>query len=268
MKKSIPQYIVDAFAERTFEGNPAAVCVLEEWLPEELLLDIARENNLSETAFLVREGEGWRLRWMTPGGEIDLCGHATLAAAFVLMSFEAPGREAVAFQTLSGPLTVCRRGDRYEMDFPAYALRQVPVTEEMAQAIGIQPLEAWMGRDLVCVLGEEAQVRQARPDLERVEALEGLLLHLTAPGRDYACVSRSFAPKLHVPEDLVCGSGHCHIAPLWAKKLGRRELTARQASRRGGTLYCRVEDDRVCLAGKAALFSRGEIFLPVDKGQE
>ena len=161
MKKSIPQYIVDAFAERTFEGNPAAVCVLEEWLPEELLLDIARENNLSETAFLVREGEGWRLRWMTPGGEIDLCGHATLAAAFVLMSFEAPGREAVAFQTLSGPLTVCRRGDRYEMDFPAYALRQVPVTEEMAQAIGIQPLEAWMGRDLVCVLGKRR--RSGRP---------------------------------------------------------------------------------------------------------
>lgn len=263
--KRLTQYIVDAFTDKVFAGNPAAVCVLDQWLPEETMLGITRENNLSETAFAVKEGEDYHLRWMTPGGEIDLCGHATLATAFVLLQFVEPQREKVTFTTLSGRLTVQKKGDLYELDFPSYSLRPVPVTEAMERAMGARPLEAWMGRDLVCVFENEAQIETMEPNLDQVAALEGLLLHVTAPGTDYACVSRSFGPKLAVAEDPVCGSGHCHIAPLWADKLGQTELVARQASRRGGILHCRIQGERTYLAGQAALFSVGEIFLPEEE---
>ncbi len=255
------QYVVDAFTDRVFSGNPAAVCVLDEWLPEGLMLDITRENNLSETAFTVKEGDRYRLRWFTPGGEIDLCGHATLGTAFVLMNFYERGAESVAFETMSGLLTVVRRGKLYEMDFPAYELKRTEVTPQMAEALGAEPSEAWLGRDLLCVFGSEETVRSLAPDMEKLKALPGLLQHATARGIERDCVSRSFAPKLGVPEDPVCGSGHCHIVPYWAGKLGRAELVACQASRRGGTLYCRMEGDRVTLAGEAALFSEAELHI-------
>lgn len=254
------QYVVDAFAEKVFEGNPAGVCVLDSWLPDGLMQNIAMENNLSETAFTVKEGEAYRLRWFTPGGEVDLCGHATLATAYVLSSFVETGADRLLFETLSGRLTVSRRGDLYELDFPAYTLTPVPVTGAMEEAAGFRPTEAWMARDLVCVLEDERQVREAAPDMARVMALDGLLLHLTARGKDYDCVTRSFAPKMNVPEDPVCGSGHCHVVPLWSRKLGKKELVARQASRRGGTLFCRDCGERILLAGRAVLYSAGEIY--------
>ncbi|HWP80944.1 MAG TPA: PhzF family phenazine biosynthesis protein [Candidatus Acidoferrum sp.] len=255
------QYVVDAFTDKVFAGNPAAVCVMEDWLPDGLLMNITRENNLSETAFAVPEGEGYRLRWFTPGGEIDLCGHATLATAYVIDRFIRPGRAAIQFFTLSGTLTVEKRGDLFEMDFPAYALTSVPVTDGMAQVIGARPLEAYMGRDLLCVMDSEETVRGLVPDMNKLLSLDGLLLHATAPGRAYDCVSRSFAPKLGVPEDPVCGSGHCHIVPYFAGRLGKRELVACQVSARGGILYCAVDGDRVKLAGRAALFSEAEIHI-------
>ncbi|WP_277668616.1 PhzF family phenazine biosynthesis protein [Caproiciproducens galactitolivorans] len=256
------QYVVDAFANKLFEGNPAAVCVMEKWPDDELMQAITTENNLSETAFTVKEKSGYRLRWFTPGGEIDLCGHATLATAFVLMNYVDTSVSEVHFQTLSGELIVNRKDDLYEMDFPSYHLKPIEVTDQMEQIIGYRPTEAWMDRDLVCVLEQEEQVKAANPDLEKAKLLPGLLLHITARSKGYDCVSRSFAPKLNVAEDPVCGSGHCHIAPLWADKSGKKELVARQASRRGGTLYCQVDNGRVKLAGKAALFSICEIFLP------
>lgn len=255
-------YVVDAFTDTIFKGNPAAVCVLEQWLPDSLMQDIAKENNLSETAFTVRNGEAYDLRWFTPGGEIDLCGHATLATAYVLMRFIVPDRTAVSFQTKSGLLTVHKKNDLYEMDMPAYEIKPVPVTDAMEQAIGFKPLEAWMGRDLVCVLEDEEQVRQAVPDEEAVKQLDGLLLQLTAKGTSYDCVTRSFAPKLGVSEDPVCGSGHCHVIPLWADKLGKRDLRAYQASKRSGVLYCHMKSSRVLMAGKAALYSTAELYLP------
>ena len=253
-------YVVDAFADKVFEGNPAGICVLDRWLPDGLMQKIAMENNLSETAFTVKEGESFRLRWFTPGGEIDLCGHATLATAYVLSRFIEPDAGGFLFETLSGRLTVTRRGDLYELDLPAYDLSPVPVTDEMEEAIGFRPTEAWMARDLVCVLEDESQVRAAKPDLVKVTALDGLLLHLTARGNEYDCVTRSFAPKLGVSEDPVCGSGHCHVVPLWSRKLKKNELVARQASGRGGTLFCRNCGERVKLAGKAALYSIADIF--------
>lgn len=256
------QYVVDAFTDTIFKGNPAAVCVLDRWLSEDLMMDITRENNLSETAFTVKRGEIYELRWFTPGGEIDLCGHATLGTAYVLLRFIETDRESISFQTKSGLLTVNKKQDLYEMDMPAYELVPVPVTDDMERAIGVRPAEAWLGRDLVCVLEHEQAVRQAAPDGEKLKALDGLLLQLTAKGEDYDCVTRSFAPKLNVPEDPVCGSGHCHVAPLWGKKLGKNQLVALQASRRSGILYCRIEGNRVILAGKAALYSSAEIYLP------
>ena len=255
------QYVVDAFTDKVFHGNQAAVCVLEEWPEEELMMSITRENNFSETAFTVREGDKWHLRWFTPGGEIDLCGHATLATAFVLLNWYEKDAKRVVFTTLSGDLTVERRGELLEMEFPAYELRRVAVTDAMADALGVRPKEAYLARDLLCVLDDEQTVRALTPDLEKVKTIDGLLVHVTARGRDADCVSRSFAPKLSVAEDPVCGSGHCHIIPYWADTLGRDELVAYQASKRGGTLYCRREGDKIFMAGKAALYSIDELFI-------
>ncbi len=254
-------YHVDAFAERLFEGNPAAVCVLDEWPADELMQSIAIENNLSETAFTVREGDRQRLRWFTPGGEIDLCGHATLGTAFVLANFIAPEETRFVFDTMGGELVCERRGEVYELDFPAYELRGVPVTPEMERAIGAPVRAAWMARDLVCELESEEAVRSAEVDQALVRELDGLLLHITAPGAEYDCVTRSYAPKLGVAEDPVCGSGHCHVAPLWAERLGKSALKARQASRRGGTLLCTVEGGRCRLAGGAVLYSVAELNI-------
>lgn len=260
------QYIADAFTDEIFKGNQAAVCVMEDWPSEDRMMHIAGENNFSETAFMVKEESGrYHLRWFTPGGEIDLCGHATLASGYVLFRFYETAAEKIVFDTLGGQLTVTRKGDLYEMDFPAYELKQVPVTKAMEEAIGVRPLEAWMGRDLLCVLPTEEDVRKAVPDQKKVEALDGLLLHITAKGKETDCVSRSFAPKLMIEEDPVCGSGHCHIVPYWAEKLHKNDILAYQASARGGTLYCRMKGNRVKLAGKAALYSIA-VIADTEKG--
>lgn len=262
----LKQYVVDAFTDRVFCGNPAAVCVLETWLPDSTMLDIARENNLSETAFTIKKdnGCGYELRWFTPGGEIDRCGHATLACAYILLNDYEKGKQRIVFSTQSGDLTVCRRNDLYEMDFPAYDLKPVAVTQEMISAIGAKPIEAFMGRDLLCVFDSASTVTSLNPDMESLKQLDGLLLQATALGNDknFDCVSRSFAPKLNVAEDPVCGSGHCHIIPYWSKKLMKKELTAYQASPRAGILYCRMNGNRVILAGKAVLYSQAEIHVP------
>ena len=258
---TIPQFIVDAFTDTVFKGNPAAVCLLDEWLSDTPLQNIAKENNLSETAFTVKDGDHYELRWFTPGGEIDLCGHATLATAFVLFQFIEVDVERLIFTTQSGELLVSKKDDYYELNFPSYAMHQVVVTSEMEEAIGVRPLEAWLGRDLVCILPHENDVINASPDFDKVKALDGLLLNITARGRNYDTVTRSFAPKLSVKEDPVCGSGHCHVIPLWANKLAQAEFRAYQASERSGLLLCRIEGDRIYLAGKASLYSRGEIYI-------
>ena len=262
--KTMKQYVIDAFTDHVFAGNPAAVCNMDAWLPEDTMMAITRENNLSETAFAVQEGDKYHLRWFTPGGEIDLCGHATLATACAIMTYIRPELMEVTFTTLSGDLTVVRRGELYEMDFPAYELKPVAVTQAMVDAMdGAAPKAAFMGRDLLCVFEDEAVVRNMAVDQEKVRGLDGLLLHVTAPGRgENDCVSRSFAPKCNVPEDPVCGSGHCHIIPYWTKALGRNSLTAYQASRRGGTLYCTQEDYRIKMSGKAAVYAESVLHLP------
>ena len=183
------QYVVDAFTDKVFHGNQAAVCVLDAWLPDERMMDITRENNFSETAFTVREDEKYHLRWFTPGGEIDLCGHATLGTAFVLLNFYEKNAARVVFTTLSGDLTVTRKDDLYEMEFPAYELKPVSVTAAMEDALGASVREAFMARDLLCVLDDEQTVQNLTPDFEKIKQIDGLLVHVTARGRETDCVS-------------------------------------------------------------------------------
>ena len=256
------QYIINAFSDQPFTGNPAAVCILDTWLPDKLMLAIAQQNNLSETAFAVKIGQNYHLRWFTPAAEIDLCGHATLATAFVIMNFYDTSLDTVCFDTLSGRLSVTREDERYQMTFPSYNLTQVPITTDMLDVIGVEPIEAWLGRDLVLVLDSEQAVRECHPQLDKACHLDGLLLHITAKGQtDFDCVSRSFAPKLGIDEDPVCGSGHCHLAPLWSKKLNQTHIKAYQASTRGGTLYCTLSEKQVLLSGTAHVFACAELFL-------
>lgn len=253
------QFIVDAFTSTPFRGNPAAVCVPDQWPDDALMQHIAAENNLSETAFTVPEKDGWHLRWFTPGGEIDFCGHATMGTAYTLFRFYTPQAQSIRFYTRAGTLTVRRRGERIEMDFPAYTPRPIPVTPEMCNAIGAPVVEAYLDRDLLLVLQSEDAVRTLHPDQQKLLELDGLLTAVTAAGRECDCVSRVFAPKLLIAEDPVTGSTHCMIAPLWAQKLGKTELTACQASKRGGTLFCRVNGQRVCISGCATLFAQAEL---------
>ena len=255
------QYTVDAFTDKVFAGNPAAVCVMRQWRDDHTMQNIAVENNLSETAFAVKEGDAYHLRWFTPGGEVELCGHATLAAAYVITRFVEPSLSAVAFDTLSGRLTVEKQGDLLVMDFPSFQLKPVPVTEQMTQALGVKPIEAYYGADMVCILKNEEQVRNAAPNLDLIRQMDGVCLHITAPGSEYDCVTRSFAPKCNVAEDPVCGRGHCHVIPYWAGQTGKNDFTAYQASPRPGVLYCSYAGERTILRGKAALFAEAEIHI-------
>ena len=255
------QYIVDAFTDKVFHGNQAAICIMENWLSDEMMMNITRENNFSETAFAVKEDDKYHLRWFTPGGEVDLCGHATLACAYVLFRFYIQETESVVFSTLSGDLIVSKSGDLLEMEFPVYKFERVPITDAMTDAIGATPSEAYIGRDLLCIFDDENTVKNLTPNMEKAMKLDGLLLHVSAPGKTTDSVSRSFAPKLKITEDPVCGSGHCHIAPYWSKRLGKDNIVAYQASQRGGTLYCRVSGDRILIAGRATLFSECELYI-------
>lgn len=259
----VRQYTVDAFASEPFSGNPAAVCVLDEWLPEATMMAIAAENNLSETAFIAREHDGWRLRWFTPTVEVELCGHATLASAYVAMNHVEPGSGRAEFDTVSGRLSVTRSGDWYEMDFPTYDLIDIPVTDAMETAFGARPSRAVLGLDLICVFDDEMAVRATDPSDEDLLALPGRMVHVTAPGRGGVdCVSRCFGPKLGIHEDPVCGSAHCQISDFWAQELGKDEVFAYEASARGGYLRCKLlGGGRIQIAGQAALFATSELNL-------
>lgn len=256
------QYVVDAFASEPFTGNPAAVCVMDSWPSEQSMMKLAMENNLSETAFIVREEQGYHLRWFTPGTEVELCGHATLASAFVILNHVESEADEVRFQTVSGLLTVKRKGNLYEMDFPTYELREIPVTDEMEKAFGIRPLKAVLGLDLVCIFETEEQVRNMNPDQALLMKIEGRLQNATARGKEADCVSRSFCPKVAVPEDPVCGSAHCQIAAYWAEELGKKRIKAYQASRRGGYLYCELKDNgRISISGEAVLVAVSDLQI-------
>ena len=258
---AIPLYQIDAFTTQPFHGNPAAVCPLEEWIDDATMQAIAAENNLAETAFFVREDGDFRLRWFTPVTEVNLCGHATLASAFVIFERLHPDLEEVRFQTLSGVLTVRREQDRLALDFPALPAERRHEPAIVAAAIGIEPLELWEGDRGMAVLRDAGSLRDMRPDFGAIAQLPFSSLIVTAPGdpgnADF--VSRYFAPRQGVPEDPVTGSAHCVLVPYWSKRLGKRELFARQLSSRGGELWLEDRGNRVTIAGHCVFILEGRI---------
>lgn len=257
------QFIVDAFTEKIFCGNPAAVCILEKFPSEEIMLKIAQENNLSETAFAVKEKNFYKLRWFTPASEIDFCGHATLATAFVILTQTEKNLNAVEFETLHGKFSVTQNENFFEMNFPAYDYKKVSVTEEMCEAIGEKISEAYLSRDLLMILDDDEKVKNLQPNFEKLKKLDGLIQAVTAKSseKNFDCVSRIFAPKIKILEDPVTGSTHCMIAPYWAKKLQKNILKCYQASERGGNLICEVFGDRVKISGNAVLFAKSELNI-------
>jgi predicted PhzF superfamily epimerase YddE/YHI9 len=255
----IPLYQVDAFASNLFTGNPAAVCPLERWLDEPLMQAIAAENNLSETAFFTPRDGDFELRWFTPAREVDLCGHATLASAFVVFQHLDRARGDVRFHTRSGPLEVRRAGELLAMDFPSRAPVASPTPPELVAGLGRTPQETLRSRDYLAVLGSESEVRALEPRMERLMELDTFGVIATAPGDRVDFVSRFFAPRVGVPEDPVTGSAHCTLVPFWSQRLGRTRLQAHQVSPRGGELDCEDRGDRVTLAGRAVLYLEGTI---------
>jgi PhzF family phenazine biosynthesis protein len=254
---------VDAFARRAFTGNPAAVVPLEAWLDDATLQAIAAENNLADTAFIVGGGGQYDIRWMTPVEEVDLCGHATLAAAWAVMNALEPGRREVSFRSKSGALLVKAEGDRLALDFPARPPAPAEADRErVAEALGRPPASLLASRDFLAVYDSEGEVRALAPDMAKTAALDDhLAVIVTAPGHDCDFVSRFFAPRVGILEDPVTGSAHCTLVPYWSKRLGKTSLFARQVSKRGGELWCEDRGARVSIAGHAVKFLEGVIEI-------
>ena len=253
-------FVVDAFTDKLFTGNPAGVCLVDGCLDSGTMQSIAAENNLAETAFIVKQEGHYGLRWFTPVAEVDLCGHATLASAYVIYNFVDKDAQSVRFETKSGLLTVARKEGLYEMDFPARMPERIEITSRITQAAGLPVLEAHSSRDLLLLMENEQLIRDFIPNFELLKQIEGYLgIIITAPGDSVDFVSRFFAPAVGVPEDPVTGSAHSTLIPFWAQRLGKDKMVAKQLSHRGRTLFCENRGDRVKIAGKAVLYLRGEI---------
>ncbi|MGE8068065.1 PhzF family phenazine biosynthesis protein [Pseudomonas sp. NPDC089569] len=252
---------VDAFSDRPFGGNPAMVYRLDTWLADELMQKIAAEHNLAETAFVVREGQGWHIRWFTPTTEVPLCGHATLASAYVLFEIYKEPVERLDFTCKSGPLSVSREGGRLWLDFPTIAPSKVDAVLDVERALGVKTVEVLGSNELFVVLDSEQAVLDCKPDMVALARLPWLGAIVTARGSKHDFVSRYFAPAIGINEDPVTGSTHCLLIPYWAERLGKSSLTAYQCSTRGGELFCRLEGDRVKIGGNATLVAKGTLML-------
>lgn len=258
----LPIYQIDAFAGELFAGNPAAVVPLEQWIDDSLLQSIAMENNLSETAFFLPAGDHYELRWFTPSAEVRLCGHATLASAHVIYNELGDESEQIQFETLSGRLTVERRGEKLVMDFPARVPELAPAPDGLAGALGADPVETHLaGDDILAVFDKESDIPMINPDFRALSKLDCRGVIVTAPGQSADFVSRFFAPAVGVPEDPVTGSAHCALTPYWAERLGKKTLKGFQLSLRGGEVICELKGDRVGLAGRTVKYLQGEIFV-------
>ncbi len=258
---NIAIYQIDAFTDTRFGGNPAAVCPLKNWLSDDLMQKIAAENNLSETAFFVAKDDYYELRWFTPKTEVNLCGHATLASAYVIFNFIDTSIDQITFTSKSGNLMVTREGQFIILDFPAETLLSKEDANSFTQVLNIKPQEVWKGIDYLAVLENEDQVRQLLPNFVLIEKLDARGLVVTAQGNKADFVSRWFGPQVGVWEDPVTGSAHCMLAPYWAKRLNRTKLYAEQLSERLGKINCEVKADRVLLMGQAVPYMKGEIFV-------
>lgn len=254
-------YQIDAFASRLFEGNPAAICPLDEWLSDELMLSIAEENNLSETAFFVPVGNGFHIRWFTPEGEVDLCGHATLAAAYVLFNIPGYKRDKIEFDSRAGMLTVTKDDDWLVMDFPAQPPVPCDIPKEIKKAFVTTPVECLKSEDFIVVFEREADIEFANPAFEQLKKLDLRGVIITAKSSRYDFVARFFAPKYGIPEDPVTGSAYTQLAPYWASRIGSKRFSVKQLSSRGGELTCEIVDDRVLISGKAIKYFEGLITI-------
>lgn len=252
---------VDAFSDRPFSGNPAMVYRLDTWLDDELMQKIAAEHNLAETAFLVREGGVWHIRWFTPTTEVPLCGHATLASAYVLFEIYKEPVERLDFICKSGPLSVSREGERLWLDFPAIMPTEVDVTQDIERALGAKAIDVLGSQELFVVLESEQAVLDCQPDMVALAKLPWLGAIVTAKGSKHDFVSRYFAPAIGINEDPVTGSTHCSLIPYWSERLSKSSLTAYQCSARGGELFCQLEGDRVSIGGNATLVASGKLML-------
>jgi PhzF family phenazine biosynthesis protein len=258
----IPFYQVDAFTDRLFGGNPAGVCPLDKWLPDEVMQKIAMENNLSETAFFVRKENSFHIRWFTPKVEVNLCGHATLASAHVIFNHLSFSEEKVSFDSRSGILNVTKEGELLILDFPANKPTRTALPDDFVQSLNITPIQCYRGKeDYLLLYKSQLEIEALVPDFRRLEKVDARAVIVTAPGDTADFVSRFFAPRVGVDEDPVTGSAHTVLIPFWAEKLGKTEMKALQLSRRGGTLFCRLRGDRVDIGGKAVTYLRGEISL-------
>jgi PhzF family phenazine biosynthesis protein len=258
-------YQIDAFASQPFAGNPAAVVPLTEWLPDDVMLNIAMENNLAETAYFVPNGDGYDLRWFTPTVEMDLCGHATLASAFLIFEVLGSDKAKLSFNTRSGELTVEKVDGLFVLDFPSRPGVVAEAPLGLIDAIGVEPKEIYKSRDYMLVYENEADVLAIKPDFNSLMKIDAHAVIVTAPGNKSDFVSRFFAPEVGVPEDPVTGSAHCTLVPYWAKRLGKNELFARQVSQRGGEIRCEMRGDRVRMGGNAVLYLKGEIYVEAEK---
>ena len=260
-------FVVDAFTDNVFGGNPAGVCLLDTWLPVETMQNIAMENNLSETAFLVKRKGFYDLRWFTPELEVDLCGHATMGSAYALFRFFEPNANVLKFQTQSGMLSVEKKGEMLWMDLPSRPAVPAAKYDIIGSALSLEKFEVYRSDDLLVILDSDEIVKNVLPDFEALKNVkdeakmpcDNFSVIITAPGNDCDFVSRVFAPNAGINEDPVTGSAHCVLIPYWAKRLGKKVLTARQVSKRGGQLWCEDVGERVNIGGKAALYLAGEI---------
>lgn len=261
--RSFPIYQVDAFTDKLFGGNPAAVVLLDEWIDQDLMQHIGAENNLSETAFVVKKTDTYEIRWFTPESEVNLCGHATLASAFVLFRYFERESTVLSFKSMHrGTLTVARQGDLYELDFPADTIKHVDPPLEIVRALGEDPVYCLKGvTDNLLVYDNENTIKNLAPDFNKIKTSEARGVIVTAPGSDTDFVSRFFAPAIGINEDPVTGSAHTSLIPYWSERLEKQSLTAKQLSKRGGFLYCRSAGDRVKISGKARLYLQGEIVI-------
>ena len=258
---NIPIYQIDAFAKNAFEGNPAAICPLDTWLPDELLLSIAEENNLSETAYFIKTNEGYHIRWFTPVAEVDLCGHATLAAAFVIFNELGYTESSISFESKSGILKVEKDNDLLIMDFPSQPPTACELPTEIQQAFDAIPVECLQSEDYLLVFNTEDEILNAKPKLELLKNIDLRGVIITAPSEDYDFVSRFFAPKYGINEDPATGSAHTKLVPYWANQLNQTKFHAKQVSKRGGELFCELTGERVTIAGYATKFLQGSIEI-------
>lgn len=254
-------YQIDAFAKKIFEGNPAAVCPLDSWLDDALMRKIAMENNLSETAFFVKEGTNYHIRWFTPLEEVDMCGHATLASAFVLFEILNYPNDEIVFDSKSGELRVRRERDKLLMDFPAQEITACPIPLAIAEAFVMQPKECYKSMDYLLVFENEEDILKAKPNLEKLKNIDARGVIITSKNQEYDFVCRFFAPKIGIDEDPVTGAAFTQLAPYWSKVLGKNEFRAKQISQRGGEVFCKLYGSRVEIAGYGIKYFEGIVEL-------